>query len=553
MSYAISPLIYERFKGIREYNGVNYNGEISAIECNNVELVQTEIGSNTGIKTMEGNSIVYKLPLGYKTLGIFKTNQENIDHLILYGEVEDIDENGEIIKEGRLFFKNNLTGTIETLIEGLTATGECNGITMSSTAYDVFIFTNGVEVRTVCFTDDEGYQLVIDKHNPVKFSQGWISTIDAVDYFGNKLTWLSMTVFNSSLTVATEFGVRGSAQNDIYTWNDNPENEADSWFVNFTKKVTAVQAFTGGLYIFTEDDCSLLTGIPGTANSRLVTSAGVGCYSWTSLVKHDLYLFFYDNNQKNIYYLSATDTTGQIKPAGPVAREIQSYFNNISKFKMYSCVYSNRNEVWCIINDNILIYDYVQQEWTTRQQQEINDLVLFDNVLLTAGYIESNNVVDGAIVKQTEGVVYAENTADDFSGAYFPSIYQTTFINAGSNSNIKKQKTPLLLTLNSNFVNDFFVQLTVDNKVKTSKPVKVARILTGIFGVQDKENDNRSRFGTARYSPENIYSKTVVEISTPQTWYTMGIKIFTTKLGQGFFISSMELKNMKGKTKTKGR
>ncbi len=531
MSYAISPLIYERFKGIREYNGVNYNGEISAIECNNVELVQTEIGSNTGIKTMKGNSIDCALPIGYRTVGDFKTTQEGVDYLILYGE------NGE---KGTLFFKNNITGLVETLIDDLTVTGECNGITMSSTAYDVFIFTNGVEVRTVCFTNDEGYQTVIADHNPVEFSQGWIATIDAEDYEGNKLTWLSMTVFNGHLTVATEFGVRGSAQNNIYTWNDNPENVADSWYINFTKKVTAVHAFTGGLYIFTEDDCSLLTASPNdTANSRLVTSAGVGCYSWTSLVKHDLYLFFYDNNQKNIYYLSATDTTGQIKPAGPVAREIQSYFNNISKFKMYSCIYSNRNEIWCIINDNILIYDYVQQEWTTRQQQEINDLVLFDNVVLTAS---------------ESGVVYAENTADDFSGAYFPSSYQTTFINAGSNSNIKKQKTPLLLTLNSNFVNEFYVQLIVDNKVKTPKKVKVAQIQTGFYAAEDgSSTDPRTKYGTAKYSPENIYAKTVVEISTPQTWYTMGVKIFTTQLGHGFFINSMELKNMKGKTKTKGR
>ena len=44
MSYAISPLIYENFKGIREQNGVNANGAISAIACNNVQLVQTEIG-----------------------------------------------------------------------------------------------------------------------------------------------------------------------------------------------------------------------------------------------------------------------------------------------------------------------------------------------------------------------------------------------------------------------------------------------------------------------------------------------------------------------------
>jgi hypothetical protein len=103
-------------------------------------------------------------------------------------------------------------------------------------------------------------------------------------------------------------------------------------------------------------------------------------------------------------------------------------------------------------------------------------------------------------------------------------------------------------------VNEFYVQLIVDNKVKTPKKVKVAQIQTGFYAAEDgSSTDPRTKYGTAKYSPENIYKKTVVEISTPQTWYTMGVKIFTTQLGHGFFINSMELKNMKGKTKTKGR
>lgn len=530
MSYAISPLIYENFKGIREQNGVNANGAISAIACNNVQLVQTEIGANTGIRTMEGNYVALTLPIGYRTIGVMKSTQDNIDYFLIYGETAD---------KGTLFYVN-LTGQPQVLVDDLSLTGECNGITMSTTAYDVFIFTNGKEVRTVCFTAETGYETVIENHNPVKFSQGYIATIDAEDYLGNKLHWLSMTVFNGHLTVASEFGVRGSAQNDIYTWNQNPQNASNSWYINLTKKVTAVHAFTGGLYIFTDDDCSLLTANPNdAANSRLTTSAGVGCYSWSSIVKHDLYLFFYDNNQKNIYYLSATHTTGQVQPLGPVAKEIQSYFKQITSFKMYSCVYNNRNEIWCKINDNILIYDYIQQEWVTRQQQEINDLVLFDNTIYTAG---------------ESGVIYVEGGSDDFSGAYFPSLYQTTFINAGSNSNLKKQKTPLLITLNANFINEFYVQLIVNNKPKNPKKVKVAKVQTGIFAAEDgSSTDPRTKYGTAKYSPENTYKKTVVEISTPQTWYTMGIRIYTTELGQGFFITSMELKNMKGKTKTKGR
>ena len=46
MSYAIDPMIFDKFKGIREFNGVNAGNQISAITCQNVELVQTEIGNN---------------------------------------------------------------------------------------------------------------------------------------------------------------------------------------------------------------------------------------------------------------------------------------------------------------------------------------------------------------------------------------------------------------------------------------------------------------------------------------------------------------------------
>ena len=37
MSYAIEPLIYDQFKGIREFNGVNADGQISAMKRNNID------------------------------------------------------------------------------------------------------------------------------------------------------------------------------------------------------------------------------------------------------------------------------------------------------------------------------------------------------------------------------------------------------------------------------------------------------------------------------------------------------------------------------------
>lgn len=517
MAYAVEPQIYSSFKGIRELNGVNTGGVISALECSNVELVQTEIGNNTGIKTMDGNTAKYYLPIGYNIIGIWRSVQDNIPYEFIYAETE---------QKGSLFYID-ITRQPVILIDNLTVTGKANALTMSSTAYDVFVFTNGEETKTVCFTSDAGYG-------------DSIKTINAVDYLGRSIKWLSMTQWNGFLVVADEYGVHGSHQNDIYTWNDNPEDVADSWYIDFSKRVTAVYAYTGGLYIFTEDDVTFLNTTPNdTDNSKMQTTAGVGCFNYQSIVKHDTYLFFYDNNQKNIYLIENIDV-GQTRPSGPVGQEIQSVFGDVKSFKMFSCIYKNRNEIWCLINDDIYIYNYFQKEWVKRYEQPINTVCLYGNTVHTGG----------------GNAIYVENINTNFNGVFYPAKYKTTFINLGSNSNLKKQKTPLLLVLSDAYRNDFWVKLTVNNKTKNPKLVRVKGSGGGVYGSENRTYDiipDNMKYGTARYAKINKYSKQVVEISTPQTWYTLGVEIFTETAGQGFYINSMELKNIKEKAKTRGR
>ena len=522
MAIALEPLIFDNFKGIREYNGVNTGGQISAVECSNVELVQTEIGSNTGIKSMNGNALLYTLPdSDYKILGIFKSVQNGITYEFIYAENEQY---------GRLYYVD-LTRLPVMIIDNLTKTEKCNGITMTSSAYDVFVFTNGIDAYSVCFTDDISYgdsvKRITTNTNPAK------------DYLGYDIHFIAMTEWNGFLVVATDYGVRASHQNDIYTWNDNPQRISDSWYINFSKKVTALYSYTGGLYIFTADDITFLNLTPNDENSVQQTMAGVGCFSYSSIVKHDLYLFFYDNIQKNIYYIANIDN-GQTRPQGPAAMEIQSAFKDVETFKMYSCIYDNKNEIWCFINDKIYIFNYVLKEWIKRDEQKISCICLINNV------IHSGN----------NKFVYKEFLNKSYDGVYYASVYETTVINAGSNTNLKKQKTPLLLVLNDSYINDFFVQLTVNGKKKNPKRIKINSGESGVYGsryeVLDIIPDNQ-KFGTAVYGSYNPYAKKVIEISTPQTWYTLSVKIYTRSLGQGFYINSMELKNMKAKLKTRGR
>ena len=517
MAIAVEPQIYSTFKGIRELNGINSGGIISALECENVELVQTEIGSSTGIKTMNGNVAKYYLPVGYNIVGIWRSVQDGIAYEFIYAETE---------QKGTLFYID-ITKTPAVLVDNLTVTGQANAITMNSTAYDVFVFTNGREARTVSFTADAGYG-------------DQIKTINAIDYLGREINWLSMVQWNGYLVVASKYGVHASHENDIYTWNDNPEGTADSWYIDFSKKVTAVYAYTGGLFIFTEDDVTFLNTTPNDKdNAKMQTTAGVGCFNYQSIVKHDTYLFFYDNNQKNIYLIQNIDS-GQTRPDGPVAQEIQSVFGNIETFKMFSCIYQNRNEIWCLINGNIYIYNYFQKEWVKRYEQPINTVCLFNNSVHTGG----------------ENAVYVENINNNYNGVFYPAKYKTTFINLGSNSNLKKQKTPLLLVLNDSYRNNFWVRLTVNNKTKNAKLVNVKGSGGGVYGSENKTYDiipDNMKYGTARYAKINKYAKRVVEISTPQTWYTLGVEIFTDSPAQGFYINSMELKNIKEKLKTRGR
>jgi hypothetical protein len=532
MAVALEPLIFNKFKGIREFTGVNSGGEISAIECENVELVQTEIGNSTGIKSMAGNAVIYTLPdSGYSIKGIFSSEQENIVYKFIYAENNS---------QGRLYYidiNNNPTAIISTIAK--SENGECNGLTMTSTAYDEFIFTNGVDAYSISFARNPQVQAISTTTSRKK------------DYLNKDIKFLAMAVWNGRLVVATDYGVRASHDNDIYTWNDNPTDESKSWYINYTEKVTALYAYTGGLFIFTDDNTDFLSGNPLSSSSVLQTTAGVGCHSFNSIIKHDTYLFFYSDVQKNIYMIQNIDN-GQTRPTGPLARDIQSAFKNVDTLKMYSCIYDSKSEIWVFITDKygkfkIYIYNYNQGEWITRKEQDIKTLCLIGNTIHTG----------------RENKVYVEFLNNTYADNYFRSYYRTCFINAGSNTNLKKQKTPLLLVLNDSFTNNFYIRLTVNGKTKSEKYINLKNTAGGIYGsteetlevqpIEQTYGSTESEILCATYGSYNPYSKKVVEVSTPQTWYTLGIEIYTKTNGQGFYINSMELKNIKAKLKTRGR
>ncbi len=83
-------------------------------------------------------------------------------------------------------------------------------------------------------------------------------------------------------------------------------------------------------------------------------------------------------------------------------------------------------------------------------------------------------LIGNSIFTASQNKVYVEGVGNDFDGAFYPAVYETTLINLGSNTNMKKQKTPILITLDTNYINDFWVQLIRNSKEKTAKRVKVS-------------------------------------------------------------------------------
>lgn len=540
MANALPSQIFDQFKGIREYNGINHSGQISALSCQNVELFKTDIGNGTGIRTVSGDKMFVELPSFYKAIKNFTTIQDNVSYMIIYAE-------NETENKGKLFYVDifgnlnelNLPNVIntDTQIEEeqfFTVTGKANGLTMAYGEYDIFVFTNGEEAITVNFSTSDKVKVI---------EADWQRDDETV-----RLKWLSMAEWNGQLVIASQYGVHGSHKNDIYSWNDNVNGVEDSWYIEFGKKVTAVHTFSTGLFIFTNSDCSHLNTTPNdTTNARLQNVAMNGCFSFESIVAHDTYLFFYDDNQKGVFYIQMTDT-GQTRPAGSVTKEIQSFLTgDIKTFKMYSCIYSTYNEIWLLINDKVVIYDYSNQEFVERKMHKITGLCMYKN----RPYVCNDLYEDGQLLN---GQILAEKISETYSGEYYPAEYKTSVINMGSNSNLKKQKTPLLLVLNENAINNFYVEITANFKTKNPKPIRLKVGNEGLWASDDDvEVTDNMCWDKMFWASEDYYRKRVVEISTPQTWYTMSIRFFTLEEGDGFNIVAMELKRLKEKTKTKGR
>lgn len=581
---------FNTFKGIRTRNGLASGGVISAVECKNVDFKPSSYDAGVNIATSLGNievcayssvndlyaykyenHLIYTKSTTITSSTVLYDENGNVnaddtwsveledesyvikydDEIASYSKNDDIYEytivKGFEFKSDAgshlLFYVENASKGIlaeyknnafTTIFDNLDRTTKANGITMIDNAYNTFVFTNGVNY--VAWTPDGSTttqtlspQYIDEDNNTVT------------------MTGLALAELDGSLIIGGDNGtVLASKRGDITDYDVTGGLDTSAWYETFGKPITAIVSMTGGLIVFTDEDNTVLSGYNTIATRTRKDSNLGGCLSCDSWVKHDKYLFFYDNNQKNIYYYAQNDY-GQMVLGTPIAPEVQKFFSNINKLQMVSYIGKNRSEIWILTDENKLLFDYFVEEWSERYCQELNGYFVYDNDVYSIGNKKCFREKVGSY-----GV---------FDGDFYGSKYKTQIINLGTFSNMKEMEFQPLLSVETDHNNTFYIDCQIDGKKVKSKYVKM--FYNGAVWGDDADGDddtpeNELWAGDEPNSVGQVFPKEndiiqQVKGKFISNWYYIQFTFRTVEKSDDFSISAMELKGITQETDTTGR
>ena len=516
-------IIFNNFKGIRTRNGIAQNGTISSTVCQNVDFLPSTFDAGVDIKTTLGNYEHCKLTStyeGYKIIKGFEFETDSGKLLLFYCESET---------KGILLKYDSASGFVAILDDtyNLSVTGQANAITMVDNAYNTFVITNGIEYYAYC-PDTTEQSNVIRQLEP--------------EYDGNAITGLAMCEQDGSIVIGSNEGVvLASRKGDITDFDYvTPTDSNKAWYQLFGKKITAVVPYIDSLLVFTEEDSTVLSGNLSTASATRYDASLGGCMSFESWCKHDKYLFFYDNRQKNIYYYMQNNF-GQKVLGEPIAPEVQKFFNNVNKFQMLSYVGNNRSEIWILTDSFKLIYDYFVSEWSERVCQDLTSYFVFDNDVYSTG--------DTKCFKEKVGNVCV------FDDEYIPARYEMQIINLGSYSNMKEMEFQPLITVESDYNNTFNIDCEIDGKKVKSKRIEM--FSNGAVWADDEQQTENTPdnelWDYQIYPVEGGNTIQQVKGKFISNWYYLRFIIRTEERGDDFAITQFELKGITQETDTTGR
>lgn len=522
-------LVVNNFLGIRtrDVRTAVSDSSVSAEIAINVELEPSDDNSGIDLRTTLGNVVMLHLQQNEeltnpRIIDIFESEQDGVKYLIIYL----LDE----IKGGCLLCYDPTINFLEIVGEGISKKEKANGITMRSTAYDVFIFTNGEEY----YSYSKSSETPLIQLNPV--------------YDGKPIKGLPLAEYRSSLVIGGEDGVvLASRQGDVTDWNYDDIDETKSWYQLFYKKITALVPYIDGMLVFTGNDSVVLSGNMSNASEAQRSSASLGgCYNYKSWVLHDKYVFFYDNNQKNIYYYLQNDI-GEKVLGQPVANEIQNILSDVADMSFTSYIGENKSEIWLKIKDSfgnirVIVYNYIHGEYVERKMNPIKGIETYNFKILT---FDDTKIFE-------ERAKNALNCV--FDGQYIPARYKTPYLTFGSYSNLKEMDIKPLITYGKNYNNTFAITF-FNNKKTKYKRIDLHQGLDLTWGSEIPLNVNtpeRELWDFGVFPDENSKDVGTVKAKAPSSFYYLGFEIFTEKLGDDFCIKQVEFKELTFETDTIG-
>ncbi len=515
---SITNLINYNFGGIRRKDSVFSSDKITCSDCQNVELFFTELNSGVGIRTTSGNTSVCNiLPADEKIIAFFESTQLGNKYLFLYTESET---------QGKLYSFNIKANTLKEILNGLTTTGKASGVDFAQGWLDMFIFSNGEEVKYIYSNTETGETLLVESTENIKL----------VDVENRTVKGLGLVVFDGRLWMFNDKVLWYSQKGDCRIFNYvDTDAKTSSGYIEFVKNITAIYPYLGSLAVFHKDSSVLIKQDETTLFKQDEESPG-GCASYNSLVFHGTDLYFYDDTKKGVFSFQQI-VNGDKTLGENIALDIQDELmkiqpTDIDSIRALSVVTSDRNEVWFLIpisdDENysyVMIFDYVRGEWVKRKCQHINTIGIFDSTLYSAG-----------------DKLYQEYTGEDFDGEFIECYFKCTVFNLGSDNTLKITKFPPRITVDGSHINDFYVKYVKNYdllKQPKVKHIKTKTIKNVLYYDTDQTWDNEYI-----YIPNALMQ--ILKMPSA-TFKALEITIYTQDAGQGFYIKTLEMSKVKVK------
>lgn len=527
----ITQLICRNFGGIRQKNAVFSEEMISAKDIQNVELYFTGINNGIGIRTTKGNNSVNDelVETGMRVVAIFQSVQKGQKFFFVYAEGG---EEGE--EEGILYNCDLLTMQLSVLKDGLTVTGNAQGLDVIQGWSDLFFFTNGEEMFTV--------EMGITTTNT-------IVDMTPKDRDDRDVRGLGCAVYANRLFIFNGNILWYSVTSNIYDFaTADLEWTTSAGYIELLKDLTAIHPYLDSLALFYRDSSALLSVKDGIF--AISEESPAGCAGINSLVFHDTNLYFYDDIKKSVFSFKQV-ISGQKTLGENIAVDIQDILQDIDATKLneiraLSVFIENRNEIWwiiptdetyehkAIVNDEevitqepasiILIYDYLKGEWVKRKSQKINTICIINDRLYSGA--EDGNLLE-------------EYATDTFNGQYIQHYYNCSAWNLGAMNTLKVLVLPPRVSFDFPYTNQFYVKY-VKNYNNFKKPKikyiksKIKNYLYWDIGHWDV-NFWLNRHTNAIGKFPNATFK-VIEIS-----------LYTTNIAENFAIRNIEFSKIKVK------